>query len=746
MSNTVAVPFYVKNYKEEVSLLGNNALALSGFTLDFTPMVFYPDPTAVLEVGINEIYASEDTTTTSTITGFSGEDVTDIYQFSLDAAAGIPLDYSRKRIVWYFGDGTYSTDLLGKHVYKKPGVYNVTCVFFDASGNTYENQYDVDVTIKDFFPDSTSITLPTSSYILTAGRIESPFDIVFNCSWQKVNQLSATGGTTYRLTSLSATNNFFKQNLDNNKYGHLYPYSVFYDTTESVEGTTFTPIQLIQCSNPTYIYCKQQTNGDVVVSSKDEIGSLLCGVSGVIPVWYRDSFPQTNSIIYVTQYDRSNGINVLPVAFNTSVIENESLSALAFSSNGITGEGSVSSTFNIDSIKYIGQKINFVVTVKDQDWYTVPLSSNFTVGNTDTDVYNISVFPVNQSGTPQHGAGTITTNFGPLQNVTSGFYRGYFTPTTTATNIRLSAIVGLSGVSNTKLTGRSNTFTVYPSTGQYVVSKVNEDFDWTGEMKELRYQEFLQNYPVVFDDFFGTIFGNLSSDPLSMGKVPYEKIVNFVSNKFDINTCDADSLFSMSYELDSNFSQFEKNNFSYPAKLKRLVDLLSINYSRLRGNKNTFNQNLDPKYNIDPETFGLNLGSKLNFNTATLLVSTGYVVAYERYSGKYKLCNTYITTVSTPLIQVSPPTYALSSYNITWNWGLNLGDVVSGADISKYYDFYSYIDYTDSTILNGTLDYSNPLNTLQFTNSSYSDWAKDGGIIEGLLSNALYTGINLLST
>jgi hypothetical protein len=748
MSNFVLVPFYVKNFTGAVSQLGNTPAALSSYTLPFTEFVFYPDETATLVPGdAPEIYASENTTSTSIITGFSGESIDTFSAFSLDVEAGLPVDYSRKRIVWYFGDGTYSTDLVAKHYYTTPGTYNVTCVFFDASGNTYQNFYSANVTVYNFVPDNFTINLPDSTYYtLTAGRVENPFQIQYTYSWQTVQSLSAVDGVNYKFTSLSATKNYFDQSLENNKFAHLYPYSVFYErrTCDIRLTNILVPTQEGFCRTPVNLYCKL-SGANVVYTTEGDVGSVFCGVSGNKNVWYRDSFPQTNSVLYVTPYNKSNGVNILPIAFNVNIVPNESLSALAISSNGITGEGSKDNTFDIDSTKYVNQKVNFVITVKDTDWYTVPLSANFSLGDYKTNSYYVSVFPMS-GGQPIHTIGNIVTNFSYVSAVTSGFFKGYFKPTTTASNIYLSAICGLSGVDGFYLDGSSSTFTVYPSSGQYSVSKVNEDFDWTREMKNLRYQEFLENYPVLFDDFFGSIFGNLSSDPLSMGKVPYEKIVNFVSNKFDINTCDVDSLFSMSFELDSNFKQFEKNNFAYPAQLKRLVDLLSINYSRLRGNKNQFNQNLDPNFGADPLKYGINVGSKLDFNTATLTLNTGYIVAYERFSGTYKLCNTYITTISTPIISTSPTTYALSSYNPTWGWGLNLGQSVSGEDITKYYDFFAYNNVVDGTILNGTIDYNNPLNTLTFTNSSYTEWVKDGGIIDGLISNALYTGINLLSS
>lgn len=747
--NNVAVSFKVKNYTGSISELGETPSALSGYTLPITPFIFYPDPTAQLNPGDFIQYVSENTSTVNAlVTAFSGQDIdlslADIYTFIVDAEGGLPLDYSRTRIVWYFGDGTYSTDLTATHYYKDPGVYNVSCVFFDQSGNTYQNVYDAPITVYNFVTDGFLIEsdyFTSNAYVLTAGRIENPFDIAYNYSWQTYQSLSATGGVNYRFTSLSATANYLDLNLDKNKYGHLYPYSSFYQIQTNVINNqdVLEPIQDSNCRAPVSLYCKM-TGGNVYYTTSDDIGSVFCGISGIETIYFKDGLTHDNINLVVTPYNKSNGVNILPVAFNCQIANNTALSALAITSTGITGEGSKTNTFDINSIKYVGQKINFVVTVKDQDWYTVPLSSNFALGDITSNTFNITAYLADSTGTPILTAGTITSNFSYLSSISGGFFRGIFAPTTTCEDVHLVAQVGLNDMFGNHLSGTSSTFSVYPSGGEYVVSKVNENFDWTSQMKNLRFQEFLQDYPIMFDDFFGSIYGNLSSDPISMGKLPNEKIGNFVSNKCKIDTCDVDSLFSMSYELQANFKQFEKNNFSYPARFKRLVDLLSINYSRLRGNANAFNQNFDNKYGADNTKYGLNLGAKLDFATTTLTAVEGFIVAYEKYSSTFKLCNTFIPFTTTNTV------FSLSDFNANWGWGLTLGDVVSGEDITKYYDFYDYIPLTDNTILDGTIDYNNVLNTLTFTNSSYNTWVRTGGIMDDLISNALYTGVNILSS
>lgn len=749
--NNVNIVFYVRNYQGYTSQLGESPIALSSYALPITPFKFFPDPGAAI-ADPDTLYATENTTSTASITGLSGnDDLGDKFGFILESEGGVTIPYSRSRIVWYFGDGTYSTELTATHSYANPGIYNVTCVFFDQSGRTYQNLLDANVTVYNFVPDQFTVTsdfFTNNEYTLTAGRIERPLNVPYSYSWQTVNSLSSVGGVVYKLTSLSGNSSFFDLKLQTNKYGHLYPYSSFYklDTT-SAATSSYVPINETTLTEPTSLYCKL-TGDKLFYTSQDDAGSVFCGISGVNTLYFKNSYATDNVNLYITQYNKQLGVNILPIGLKCKVNQNNALSALAITSTGVTGEGFKTDAFKINPIKYVNQDINFVITIKDGDWYTVPLSGNFAIGNPLSNYFNLTVYPIDQNGNPVHDVGTITTNFSYLSTVSGGFFRGIFEPNQEASNIRLFARAGVySSLTQNYLSGVSSTFSVYSTAGEYEIAKVNENFDWTQQMKNLRYQEFLTDYNVTFDDFFGSIFGNLSSDPSSsMGKVPYEKITNFVSNKCDVNTCDVDSLFSMSYELQSDFKQFEKNNFSYPARLKRLSDILSINYSRLRGNANAFNANLNNPYKLDAEKYGINLGSKLNFDTQVLTASDGYIVAYEKYSSTYKLCNTYISTVSTPLITISPPTYALSSYNSTWGWGLNLGGSLTGADILNYYDFFAYIPIRDNTILNGTIDYSSPNTTLTFTNSSYNEWVKDDGIIDSLLSNVLYTGINLLSS
>jgi hypothetical protein len=728
--NNIFAPFSITNFQGySTESTTTSSFSLTGYTLPITPFTFIPS-TNIQIIADDNPFITEPVVFSFLVSETDSGDLNFITE-----EIAIPTNLSNKKVVWYFGDGTYSNNLTGIHVYTKPGIYNITNVYFDASGYSYQNTYSLQLTVYNFIPDAlvpsiSSGYISSGQYVLTAGKITTPFEVIRTTSWQNEYILSAS--PTYRLYSLSGTENYFDQKLTTNKYGHLYPYSSFYDVQsgELVEIENFTTSNVL-------LYCKL-SGTNIVQTSQTDINSVFCGASGSKMLYFKDDLPRTNVNLYVIPYDINADVNQVPIGIKSTIVPNTALSALAISSNGVTGEGVRNNTFDINNIKFVNEKINFVVSIKDNNWFTVAKDTNLILGNTSL-TNRISVYPINSQGTPVHNIGTITSNFSYLSSVSGGFFRGLFTPSLTASNIRLK-VDGLS------LSGVSSTFNIYPSAGQYSIAKINEDFDFTNQLKQLRYQEFLQDYNVLFDDFFGSIFGNLSSDPTSMGKLPYEKIANFVSNKHSVDKCDVDSLFSMSYEIASDFTKFEKNNFNYPAKLKRYIDIFSINHSRLWGAKNQWNLNFDNKFGADSTKYGINFGEKLDFYTTVLTAADGYIIAYEKFSSTFKLCNTYITTISTTLLNPSLSTYSLSSYNDTWGWNLVLGNNISGGEILKYYDFYRYNSAIDGTVLDSVINFNDILTTLNYTNSSYDEWVNDSGFIDNILSNILYTSINLLST
>ena len=406
---------------------------------------------------------------------------------------------------------------------------------------------------------------------------------------------------------------------------------------------------------------------------------------------------------------------------------------LSITSNGITD-----GNFNLFPIKYIGEEVNFIVQVQNISGgnikdYPLLLSSDFRffLSGTNGNIINNNTF---------------YSDFGPLSSLEQGgFFKGLFVSPVTANNVALVAV--LSTTDNVQLTGYSSTFTVYSSSGEYNLRKVNEDFDQTEAFKSLAFQPVLYDKTQFFDGFLGQIVGNANSDPNTLGIEVYEKIANFISNNNDIDYCNLNQLKSL---LDSVNATYQDFNYQYPPSLRRLTDILSVKHKNLFGQLNQYQSNYDNKgFTISP-VYGLNKGSLLDIYTTILsggsAVNPTNIIAYEKFSQVYTLVNTNLTNVTNYLSATnSLSSYALSSIDSSWGWDLVLPTGVSGVEVSQYYDFYQYKPGIQGSLLQKFIDFNNPNNTLTITNSSYSDYIAQGGIIDNILLYSLYTGLEVLS-
>ena len=221
-----------------------------------------------------------------------------------------------------------------------------------------------------------------------------------------------------------------------------------------------------------------------------------------------------------------------------------------------------------------------------------------------------------------------------------------------------------SGTTYKAITGTTlpNYISFYPEK-YYDIFKINEDFDMASNMKSVAFQNTLQESKNLFDNFLGTIFGKQPLQHDDLGVVSYEKISNFISNKSDIDTCNVDDLYDMSDCLDLNTDDFRLN---FPIEMKKLMDLFSINQSKLFGSE------LYDSYNFK------SVGEYSNFNRGQKLNTLQYIVS-----------------AGTPLILKEK---SLNSYNIIQtgkidnNLYYNLDVLANYLNLNvnwkEYYDFY----------------------------------------------------------
>lgn len=637
--------------------------------------------------------------------------------------------YSLKKIVWDYGDGTSEEALTGQHTYRIPGVYNVSCFFYDDQGNSYPSASSTEVTIIEYLPSRLELTYENSpnTLTLTAGKISNPITL------NRYTSYHAYRAPNTRVTIVpfasGVTTNYFDLGYESKRYSHLLPYSSFYFLVTGLKGLTeFVELSSFYTTS-TNLFCKLENN-EVVNCSKTDVGATFYGTSGTADIYFKSDEPVANVVLtFGTQpgalYDHTN-TNYISIS-SCTVVPNVPAS-LSITSNGLDVEGSADTSFNINPIKFSNTAIGFVVKVKDSENFSVKGTDPLTLNNLTLTLTNgVTTFPA-----------TFTSYPSPhTEEEMGGVFKGYMiynTPTTTS-NVYIS---GYTVIDNQVIEGVSSTFTIYPSASQYNIAKHGEDIDMTAKFKEISFQPLFLETPNLFNEFLQSIFGTISSDQTSIGKLTYEKIKNFVSNNSVIDYANIDSLVSILDEFNANGSiKFSTNNYRYPAELARLVDILSINKSRLFGTKNTFNQNFNNRGYVDSLYYGTNLGNELTIQ-ATITAGPS-IVAYEKFSKTYKLLSTY-----QPVSAVNSHTYTLSDYDDSWGWGLILPSNGYGKSISNYYSFYNHISTPNNEITDSIINFEDPNNTINYNITSYNEWSKQDGIIANIISRQLYAGLMLI--
>lgn len=690
---------------------------------------------------------------------------------------------SNKRIVWDFGDNTTTEAITATHAYTDIGTYTVTCYLYDKNGESYKSTYDKNVVIKNYITDSILIKAPEeANYTITAGKIQKPFIITNTISWQNIQNDPNGNISIVSYTSGGNCFDYFRDDIYSKKYAHLYPYFSTYllltsseNRTEYVEVSSFT-------TNTTPVYIKLQDN-EIVRCNSTDIGAFFCGVEGSREVFFKTDVntPGAN-VFFGYQPDTLKPFsNTSTVGVCIKVDPNQDYNRLSISSNGLDSEGATSDIFNIGKTKFNNTKIGFVITVKDSDNFTVkgiPQLTNVNISLTDgnTTYNDVAFIRLNSLSSIPLG----------------GFYKGYLVANIPggAENVYITASTIVNGVT---LIGSSNTFNIYPSEGVYKIAKKGEDIDFKQKFKEIAFQPLFIDKKILFDDFLGSIFGDLSSSQTSIGKSTYEKIENFVNNNATLDYSNINQLEALLKTIDVDLAKFSTNNLNFPAEMGRLVNLLSINYSRLRGGINSYNNNFKTYGYLNNPQYGKNLGEGvgLDYN----IIPGVDLVAFEKFSGTYKRVNTFgmedypekfwtfelsespatitdlqvetlvqqdvylewsrtnaaditflsntPTTITTPVISNFTGDGKLINYNDSWGWGLILPPDGYGANLENYYLFYEYKDEVDGTLTNNIINYNDSNTTLTYSNSSYNDWSKPDGIISNMLAKQLYDGLDL---
>jgi hypothetical protein len=296
--------------------------------------------------------------------------------------------------------------------------------------------------------------------------------------------------------------------------------------------------------------------------------------------------------------------------------------------------------------------------------------------------------------------------------------------------------IDYNGVLSKKIYGNSasdNNYISFYSNNYYDLFKINENFDFAGQMKNISFQQVLNQSTFLYDNFLGSIFGKAPFDHDGLGIKSYEKTANYVSNISDIDTCNVNNLYDLSNSIDLNSDDFR---LDYPVSIQRLMDLLSINQSRLFGSTLQDNDN----FNDASQYSNFNRGEKLN--TLTYTVTAGVPIVL-----KSKTLNSY------RLI----PTGAVNNSNF-----YSLNDLATSISLSTdwhvYYEFFQFTPMMNNIDVENIIDWNttnlNKQELLTYLKSptainevipnSILGWTTNEGIMEFLFTYELYKGFGLI--
>ena len=693
--NTTYALFEVQDYKNESTL--------SSYNLDITPLTFKADLPS-----------------------------TDFYS-----------DINKFEALFDFGDGTVGTGLTASHTYTLPGEYKVRMIINDCENNSLLGSYSVDVNIYDYIENTFTVEIEDNTLPLSAGEFSKPITIT-----NKAPFYQDSTNIFYTVSGLTIPNYF---DLTPYKFNHLQKYYSFYEKSyiENLSANEYNEIPFISVSGSN-LYVKLSGN-EIVDAKSTDLDSVFVGTSGresyyfltdelaserIVIDLFKDRnkiFSRDNSLNYsLNNYNNNLSISLTANVGTTSLSAN--LSSLTINDNGLTEEGDdEAQIFDISPVQFKKAPIPFFIKPTSISNYTVKgltLNGSITgrLYDSNNQEVNTSYYSISSLNSSISGIDTDYWFYGNLtyDDGLSGF-----------DSFTLGVSAEFTNSAETfQLTGKSVSFSIYPK-DYYYFAKTNEDIDYTEVFKSLRFQEILLDKNILFDDFIGSIFGNISSSNSSLGKTLNEKIFNFVNNNTNIDSCNLNSLISISNQLDETSNVYDESLFNFPPAIVRLMNMFSTDYNQFKGTTNKFKENFNDRGISTGDKYGKNLGTEINTYSYTVTAGTD-IVALEKFSNNYSLLNTY-----QPICAVDALQYKLSEFNNDWGWPLVLPISFTSTDLSKFYTFYEYTSGFEGTVYDGIVNYADILNTFDIS-TTLSSFKGDNNIEDIAIRNSLFSSLSII--
>ena len=738
------------------------------------------------------------------------------------SVSSLPLSANKDFIVFAVNDKFVLKENNSVYNFPLPGVYKITLYTADLQGEPIENyttyltayNYITDVInisdepVNDVYFNSSTTTSGINqgrSYInslnVNAAQYTIPLYVSRYNSWQLCNSLSSIDYRIELYCDGSYSNDFENRTYYQTNWYHLVPFWQFRN-----ENKTTIIRSLSTDSTNLYLTYDGYTG---TISSLSSVNSIFIGTSGKNIVYFKDDSPSRNQIekLYFTQnlkdiplaqhildsklfsiFDKD-----LPIINNSStfvdlIVDNTVPVTWSFTSNGLTQPPLPNIMFNGTSfplfiapadsegniLKYYG-KMNYIPTSAAFTANTFKLALLSADGTIDA-LGNNNLVPTKFQYLPYQGNNLSTSLISSFYcGVLSANYTNNFATIGVTTNFSLSTQysntqsqynvnpVLLSAFGYVIDTDGFDTFiegvylfNYYPEYMEYNIMKINENFDYVETLKSYALMPNIKNQTSLFDEFFAYVGGAQESSPNSIGKRFYEKIANFVDNNANIDGANITELYGLFGEINYKDKNY---NIKFPSDLQRIMDLLSISYSRLIGYNTGFNSNYQKNPLVDAQYSQTNLGPQLS--NSGLIYAGQNIVAYQYFGNVYTtITPTTIACNSTQLDTFSAANpacidstfnglscYPISAYQNNWNWGLP--NELNWNSISQQYAFYLQTP-TVLTSINkqeGFIDWSNNLTTLsaiQYNSNLSTYFTMSGGLMEQYIGNTLRRGVGLI--
>ena len=250
--------------------------------------------------------------------------------------------------------------------------------------------------------------------------------------------------------------------------------------------------------------------------------------------------------------------------------------------------------------------------------------------------------------------------------------------------------------------GNSTPFKVYDIDESFQITKVNEEFDCANYFQSLALPEILSRNTKLFDEFFAAVVGDGNPTQESAGRVIYERIANFVSNRGDFETAEIDELLSIAESMAVDTKTFGSD---FPVAIKRLLNIFSVPKQQLRGIPN--------------------LEADITNNIGPILTETSLITANNYYFVKDRRYDTYQLVYSNLVNGLS--VYPLLDIDVE---GLR-------QPITDNYYFFEYNEQNSNGYTGNLINWDSDFTTISYNLSTNEEWYGDNGLVETMFNNLL---------